>query len=300
MYLFFSILLLFVLLCFLFHYRHKKCMSNVCSMSTSEKCRLLNQLIHPLGYKYLPGQDIICSAFDAWQRNFGYTQSYDCFAPLFHMVLDCEPVYFDYDNRTWLVEFWKGQYGINTGGEIGIYCADSIVPPENRNRELFHTIPDEVIPHFSINLRRTANQKEQEIAALSMPHWWLAAFCMGCFSHPKDLCADFCIVFSDCGMLHAFANALIRLGYDPCCLQICGSQICFSFKEPVTPVPCGFLTKPIRCLAQWNNHLLCCLFLLITRPFCCTVDRLLYLYYYLPFFFRRCLHLHKCKKGGKP
>lgn len=297
MYIFFGILFILLLLFVLINYRRKKCIiKKICSMPNPKKLQLLNEIIQPFGYQYLPYQDIFHSTFNAWQRNFGYTYRYDCFAPFLGMVYDCEPVYFNYDNRTFLIEFWKGQYGINTGAEIGIYCADKIIPPQERHKELFHTVPDEEIPHFSMNLRRTVKQEEQQIADLSMPHWWLAAFRMGCFSRPKDLWADLCIDFPACGMLHAFANALIRMGYDPCSLQICGSQICFSFQCPVTPVPCRFLTKPVRCFVQWNNHLLCRLFLLVTRPFCCTIDRLLYLYHYLPFVFRRCLHLHKCTR----
>lgn len=297
MYLFLSIFFIFALLCFFLNHRRKAyIIKKVRSIPLPEKCRLLNELIMPLGYQYLKCPDIFVSAFDARQREFGYTHSYDCFAPCFNMVFDSEPVYFDYDNRTWLIELWKGQYGINTGAEIGIYCADSIIPPHERNRELFHTVLNEEIPIFSMNLKRNVNNEEQEIANISMPHWWLAAFRMGCFSQPDNLCADFCISFSDYGMMHEFADALIRLGYDACSLQICGSRICFSYKTPKTPVPCGFFTKPVRCLAQLKNRFFCWLYLIVTRPFCCTLDRLLYLYFYLPFIFRHCLRLRRCRK----
>ena len=37
------------------------------------------------------------------------------------MIMDCEPVEFSYGGKRWLIELWKGQYGITTGGEIGIY-----------------------------------------------------------------------------------------------------------------------------------------------------------------------------------
>lgn len=297
MYIFFSIFFIFVLLCFFLNHRRKVCIiKKVCSIPQTEKYQMLNELIKPLGYQYHPCQDIFISTLDAWQREFGYTHSYDCFAPFFNMVFDSEPVYFNYEGRTWLIELWKGQYGINTGAEIGIYCADKIVPPNKRNRELFHTISDEDMPIFSMNLIRNVKREEQDIANISMEHWWLAAFRMGCFSKPCNLCTDFCITFLDCDMMHAFANALIRLGYDACSLHICGLRICFSFRTPKTPVPCGFLTRPVRCVAQWKNRIFCRLYLYVTRPFCCTSDRLLYLYFYLPFIFRRCLRLRRCRK----
>lgn len=265
-------------------------------MTCAEKSRLLNELIEPFGYQYQPCQDIFYSTFDAWQREFGYTRRYDCLAPFFNMVFDSEPVYFNYRDRTWLIEFWKGQYGINTGAEIGIYCTDSIIPPEKRKRQIFHTVSNEEAPVFSVNLKRSRKQETQNIAELSMKHWWLAAFRMGCFSRPSDLSADFSVSFPDCCMARAFADALIQLGYDACSLKLCNSCISFSYRKPMTPAACRLLTKLVRCIAQGKNRLFCRLYLLVTRPFCCTADRLLYLYYYLPFFFRLCLRLHRCRK----
>ena len=265
-------------------------------MSASEKYQMLDNLIKPFGYQYFPKQDIFFSSFDAWQRKFGYTHSYDCLASYFNMVFDSEPVYFNYENHTWLIEFWKGQYGINTGAEIGIYRADGIVAENKRKKEFFHTIPDEEIPVFLIRLHRNTDQCAQTIADLSMPHWWLAVFQMGCFSKPDDLCAEFGIQFSDEGMAYAFYDALVRLGYDPCSLQICDSHICFTFQTPHVNPSCSFFAKPIRFLAQWENRFYCRLYRLITRPFCHTADRLLYLYYYLPFAFRRCLRPRKYRR----
>ena len=33
------------------------------------------------------------------------------------MVFETLPVYFDYAGKTWLIQIWKGQYGICTGCE---------------------------------------------------------------------------------------------------------------------------------------------------------------------------------------
>lgn len=300
MYIIFSIFFVFALLCLLFNHRRKHCIiKKVCSIPPDEKCRLLNDLTMPLGYQYLEQCNIFISTLDAWQRNFGYTRRYDCLAPFFNMVFDCEPVYFDYDNRTWLLEVWKGQYGINTGAEIGIYCADGIIPPFKRKRELFHTVSNDKLPVFTMNLKRIQNHTEEKIAEICRPHWWLAAFRMGCFSKPDNLYAEFCINFPECGMAHEFAEALFHLGYCTNSIQICNSRVCFSFTKPKTPVCCRLLSKPVRCIAQLKNRLFCRLYLFVTRPFCHTPDRLLYLYYYLPFIFRRCLRLRRCKKCRK-
>src|SRR5690348_3361555 len=65
--------------------------------------------------------DFIYSRQDAWQRGVGYSWAYDKAAPLSRMILDCEPLYFTYDGKQWLIELWKGQYVIECGGEIGVY-----------------------------------------------------------------------------------------------------------------------------------------------------------------------------------
>lgn len=303
MYFFFGFFILFALVCLICNHHRKSCIiKKVCSMTPSEKCELLNELTEPLGYQYVPCQDIFLSTLDAWQREFGYTQKFDCLAPYFNMVFDSEPVYFDYDGRTWLIELWKGQYGINTGAEMGIYCADKIVPPEKRADEYFHTIPDDQLPLFFMNLTRIGEKGNETITNISMTHWWLAAFRMGCFSQPDHLCANLCIDFVQQDMMYAFANALIALGYDPCSLQINGSCICFSYHRPLTPNPCRCFTKWICHIIQRKNRLICRLYQIMTRPFKCTADRLLYLYFYLPILFRHCLRLRRYRRHhyGKP
>ena len=121
MYLTISIIVLIAIVCLIvFHWRKKKIICKICCMSDMHKCRLLNELVEPLGYNYYSKQDIFSSRLDAWQKDFGYGAIYDRGAPYFNMVFDSYPVYFDHDGKTWLIEFWKGQYGINTGSEVGI------------------------------------------------------------------------------------------------------------------------------------------------------------------------------------
>ena len=32
-------------------------------------------------------------------------------------IIDCEPIYFSYGGKRWLIELWKGQYALTTGAE---------------------------------------------------------------------------------------------------------------------------------------------------------------------------------------
>ena len=90
----------------------------------SNKLNQLNELnadLEETGFAYELKGDYFYSLMNCWQRKVGYCQLYDEAAPLFNMIMDCEPVTFSYAGKRWLIELWKGQYGITTGAEIGIY-----------------------------------------------------------------------------------------------------------------------------------------------------------------------------------
>ena len=103
MYILFGVLIFICILCFiLFHWRKKRIICKICEIQLQEKVCLLNRIMEPFGFCYSPSQDIITSRVDAWQRKYGYCSLYDKTAVHFSMVFDCEPVYFNYDNRTWM------------------------------------------------------------------------------------------------------------------------------------------------------------------------------------------------------
>ena len=89
-----------------------------------ERIYMLNRDLEPFGFAYDLYQDSFYSLMNPWQRKFGYCRLYDeACAPL-SMIIDCEPIRFKYKGRKFLIEFWKGQYGMTTGGEVGIYYTD--------------------------------------------------------------------------------------------------------------------------------------------------------------------------------
>ena len=59
--------------------------------------------------------------------------------------------------------------------------------------------------------------------------------------------------------------------------------------SPVCPSRISWFRKLRICWAQFCNRLCCRLYRFVTRPFHCTLDKILYLYYLLPFFLRRML-----------
>ncbi len=74
-------------------------------------------------YKYDPnGNYYYTDDKNAWQSNFGFNEGYDSMAPVTMMFYDTVRTKFVYDNKEWLVQIWKGQYGYAfVGGEVGIY-----------------------------------------------------------------------------------------------------------------------------------------------------------------------------------
>ena len=147
---------LFLLLCILFlllnFWKRRRIICKICAMDSCEKACLLDEILEPFGFCYLVDQDAVTSRVDAWQREFGYCSLFDKSAVHFQMVFDCEPIYFCHDGRTWMIEFWKGQYGITAGAEIGVYRTEGILAPEQYEHALFQSVSDEDLFPMSMEL----------------------------------------------------------------------------------------------------------------------------------------------------
>lgn len=288
-----AVLLIVLLRLILFHCKKKKIIKKICHLSPRDKYCLLDELTEPFGYCYDIRQDVLTSTTDAWQKLYGYGHIYDELAPYAGMIIDCQPVYFNYAGRTWMIEFWKGQYGINTGCEIGVYRADRIIPPEQWKTTIFSAVPEDEY----LDMRAELFRNGKLVANISATHWWLTMFSMGCFSDPDDLCLNVSIRFPDEEMQDAFVKALSENNYRADSICICGGTVLFCFSMP--PRHMRFLKKLYCMYVQFKNRFCCWLYCFITRPFSNTCDKLLYLYYYLPFAFRHMLRLKRFKKAKK-
>lgn len=261
-------------------------------MAMQQKVQILNELTEPFGFRYLKKEDIFTSYLDAWQRKSGYEALYDRVAAGANMIIDAWPVYFDYDGRTWLIEFWKGQYGINTGGEVGVYHAKDIVPPHFYRAAHYDAAENDEMPHIYCRLER----REKEVYELDERHWWLTGFRMGTFSEPSELRMMTTITFRDTSMAEAFFAGLLKSGRPRNHYRICGREVYvrmdFSAKYPV-------FRRMHRELVQLENRIWCLLYRCVTRPFTQTVDRMLFLYYQMPSCFGRMLRLASGRYGRK-
>lgn len=302
MYIIFPCILLFLMICvLLLAWRKESIIRKIrCTPVLSKLCRL-NEIVRPFGFEYLLSQDIFTSRMDAWQREFGYCEAYDRCAVRFNMVLNYKPVYFDYKGCTWMIELWKGQYGINTGAEIGIYRADSLIPKIHRSSAWFHTVPDDELPFFEMTLYEGTSP----LYRVAQRHWWLTGFRMGHYCEPEALLLKVNITFPSSEMSHAFRRGINDCGCDFSNLCFCGQQVSFDYGIPrPADEPAAYSCRlprqtrkkrHIRAkFAQWENRIFLRLYRHVTKPFTTTMDQLLYLYEYLPAAFRHMLHIrHK-------
>ena len=81
-----------------------------------------NQVV---GYRYEPNGDFFYTDDkDCWQKNAGYNEFYDNYAPAAAMFIDQIRIRFTYENKDWMLQLWKGQYGwLFVGAETGVYTA---------------------------------------------------------------------------------------------------------------------------------------------------------------------------------
>lgn len=181
-----------------------------------------------MGFAYDSKKDAFYSTKDAWQKNFGYCHLYDVLAPEFRMIIDTEPIRFNYNNKNWLITFWKGQYGIVTGAEIGIY---NTIEKKVNKKTLYFPAEDNEMLDMSFILYKNG----KEITRISAKHWWLAIFKLAMFSKPKELTMDIKITFPCKEMLEAFLISFKKKHHKTKDYNIVDNTFYFSFKKAKTP-----------------------------------------------------------------
>lgn len=290
-----TLIILFVIVIWIFYILRKKwAIRKVTCDSDEKKLSYINAALEPFGFEFDICQDIVISKNYSWQRNVGYQDLYDLKAPFFNMVMDSEPIYFDYNNKYYRIEFWKGQYGITTGAEIGLYVHDCD-------------------PNLPKNFYRCANDDERLemcfmlfkkcfLFSRSGLSWWLTGFDIGNFSRPKDLNLKVCISFPNEKMQIAFIKGLLKAGYTLNKIEICCNEVYFDYCTPHN-YKLNHKHKIIKCIMQIINYINCHIYMYLTRFFNRTLDKLAYLRYMAPCIYRLIIRLsvprRKCKRYCK-
>lgn len=137
----------------------------------------LQQALTDAGYAYDEEQQIYYSTLNPWQRHFGFGDVYDEAAAYANMKYTTFKADFIYDGLLWRLQWWKGQYGILEGAEMGVYTKEP-----GSTSDFYDCAEDDQLLEMSFEYYRTGNdfkkanrlfyREEQE-------HWWLTGFKVG-------------------------------------------------------------------------------------------------------------------------
>jgi UDP-2,3-diacylglucosamine hydrolase len=218
------------------------------------------------GFWYDPNQDIIFSRMDPLQRLFGYAYAYDAAMLAIDSIIDCEPIFFDYAGKHWMIELWKGQYGLETGCEIGVYnrqigstsflydLLDSTIGqrPNDSNPShnlFFDCANDSELLTMSSTLYRDG---QKLFSRGPEKHWWLTGFKWGVLSDRPELTMDVSIECLDGAMRSALVGALNGIGYQN--VQTDGNAVKFTFDRPKSPQPLDSIPSGLISVARGNQE----------------------------------------------
>lgn len=213
----------------------------------------LDRAIEMAGYAYDPKQDIFYSTLDPWQRDIGYCRLYDELAAPLGMIIDCEPIHFEYLDKKWMIGLWKGQYDLVTGAEIGVYTKAA-------DLNLFGLISGAYYECISntdlLKMSYTLKKNGKTLFTRTGVHWWLTGFKLGEFSEPSELTMDITITLPNVMMRDAFVIGLWNAGYSLNEFTRNSASVSFTFAKPHSPAPIT-RTPTTDQIIQKKNELLC-------------------------------------------
>ena len=276
--------------------RRQSAIEKVKEITDEQKLKDINDALIIYGFLFDEHQDIVYSSMYPQQRKLGYCRLYDDLAPSLNMIIDCEPIYFKYDERRWLIEFWKGQYGMTTGGEVGIYVTDNedVDIPGVFSGAFYESVSDNEL----LEMKYILIKEEKQIIEREEKHWWLTGFDVGMFSRPDQLYLKIQITFPNRDMQKAFIEGLVSAGYKASDITVEDRNVNIVFATPKTNQPDKY-NKWIVAWIQRINRFYCNLFNLVTKDFTRTIDKIYFLKIYYPILFRIIANGKRAKKIEK-
>lgn len=233
----------------------------------------VNNELDATGFAFDPAQEIFYSRHDAWQRKFGYRKLFDEMAPTFNMIIDSEPIKFEYDGRKWMLELWKGQYGVAAGAEIGLYVSEDGAHYESASDSEALLMSFVLIKGDDVVLRRCDR------------HWWLTGFRLGSFATPNELLMYAEITFPNNEMCLAVLNALRDLGYGRYDMSVNCNTIRIRFDRPYSLQPKAKYSLMAR-LRMKINKIKCKIFIKFTKRYPCMLDKIEYIKCRIPWLYK--------------
>lgn len=167
-----------------------------------------------LGYLYDPKEGCFYTSADPWQRVVGYNEIFDIMGPFTFIDFDTVRCRFDYKDKNWMIQLWKGQYGlVFYGAEVGVYT-------KPKDRELMHY--DCATDSEMLKMSMTFIEKEKFFGKVTWEekftrpygyYWWCTGFLPGNkYGKFDELKLDMRITMKDYEMLSGFTAALKENG----------------------------------------------------------------------------------------
>lgn len=137
----------------------------------------LQEALTTAGYAYDEEQEVYYSLLNPWHRHFGFGDIYDDAAAYANMRYTTLKADFEYDGLLWRLQWWKGQYGILEGAELGVYTKDP-----NSTSDFYDCADNDHLIDMRFDYYRTGTDFKNENKLFyrsEEPHWWLTGFKVG-------------------------------------------------------------------------------------------------------------------------
>lgn len=175
------------------------------------------------GYIYQPDGDYFYTDDKGtWQEGAGYNEFYDNYAPAAAMFIDQIRVRFTYENKDWMVQLWKGQYGwLFVGAESSIYTAPAGTYKGGEGDANHYDCPDkEDWLHMQLDCYWNKNNDglyKKIFTREYSEHWWSNGYVWGQltkYSKPRtELKVKNRITFKSEEMANLFSQGLREAGF---------------------------------------------------------------------------------------
>jgi len=167
-----------------------------------------------LSYK-LDANGIFYVEHPRWGEGFGSYQIYDLSSPLIQLVYGTVRVEFRYGGKDWLVQMWKGRYGmVMLGGEIGVYNR-----PAGQMDKRYSSALEEEELIMSVDIYQHNFLKGETKYLFTrgpLSEWWLTGYVPGSFyeyNKKAEIIMVANIQFPDEEMLQAFETSFAAAGF---------------------------------------------------------------------------------------
>ncbi len=168
-------------------------------------CVIDNAGLGLVGFAYDAKYSVFYATGAGWQRTVGYTELYDRLAVIAFMPLDTIRIKFNYAGLQWMVQLWKGYYGLVLAGcETGFYNRPGDTP---ENQTTYNVVSEEYHQEMSCKFHYGLSSFSRYSKT-----WWLTGFAPAVQYSPEttipQMRVENTINFTDVGLMNAFIEGL--------------------------------------------------------------------------------------------